>query len=264
MPSSPASRASSALTVAGNLAGLTRKAACDEPRRGVLVSRAVSEMPRKLAPRIVVFPDSRPERRERHPWLGSSRTRCRALAMSRRFTDSVPRESRWDAVAAILLRDARRNRVCRRDIGLGAGDVGFAPFGEATTVERMGLPRFRPKRRVIVLDGSVDLTELEIDEGPAIEGVAVLRSEPQRLVAVLEGGVQVTGQGSGKTASVPGRGVAGTERDGLVEIQNRPVQFTLVAIGVAPVAIGQGESRGETNGQVIVLNRPVQVTKIHV
>src|SRR5215467_12481940 len=107
--------------------------------------------------------------RERHPGLGSSRTRCRALAMSRRFTDPLPLGSGRNAVAAILLRDARRDSVCRSDIGLGAGDVGFAPFGEATTVERMGLPRFRPKRRVIVLDGSVDLTELEIDESPAIE-----------------------------------------------------------------------------------------------
>src|SRR5215831_2164226 len=104
----------------------------------------------------------------------------------------------------------------------------------------MRFPRFRPKRRVIVLDGSVDLTELEIHESPAIESVAVLRSEPQRLVAVLEGGVQVAGQGSCKAASVPGRGVAGTERDRLVEVLDGVFQLPFVAVRIAPVAVGHG------------------------
>src|SRR5215510_14286903 len=104
----------------------------------------------------------------------------------------------------------------------------------------MRLPRLHPKGRVIVLDGSVDLTELEIDESPAIEGVAVLRPEPQRLIAVLEGGVQVAGQGSCKTAGVPGRGVAGTERDSLVVVLDRALQLPFVAVRIAPIAIGHG------------------------
>src|SRR5215470_3121909 len=118
---------------------------------------------------------------------------------------------RGNAVAAVLLGDARRDCIRRRDVGIGASDVGLAPLGEPPAVERVGLLRLDAKRRVIVLDGAIDLTELQVDEAAAVEGIAVIRPQAQRLVTVLEGGVQVAGEGPGEAAGIPGRGVPGTE-----------------------------------------------------
>src|SRR5262244_2320366 len=97
---------------------------------------------------------------------------------------------RGNAVATVLLGDARRDRTRRRDVGIGASDVGLAPLGEPPSVERVGLFRLDAKRRV----------------------------------TVLESGVEVAGEGPGEAAGIPGRGVTGTEDDSLIEIQDRSVQ----------------------------------------
>ena len=111
---------------------------------------------------------------------------------------------RSQAVASVLLADARRDGGCREEVSLGSRQVGLPPLREPPTKQRVRLLGIETERCIVVGDGLIGLTELQMYKAAAIQRIGVLRPQSKGFIAVGQRRLQVSGKSSGEAPRIPG------------------------------------------------------------
>jgi hypothetical protein len=132
--------------------------------------------------------------------------RGRDSSISAKISREAVLRSGLDAVAGVLVGDARRHRPGRGQIGLGSRVITLLSLGEPTAVERMGMVRLDAKRGIVVRDRAIHVTELQVCQTSAVEGAAGPGLQAQRLVAVRESRLQPARDGAREASVVPAYG----------------------------------------------------------
>src|SRR5262249_62407100 len=89
-----------------------------------------------------------------------------------------------NAVGCKFVGDVGLDQLRCGNIAVAAGGIAAAQLGYSPSVQRRGVLRIDTQRRVVVGDGVIVLTHLQIDQAPTVEGVAVAGTNFQSLVAV--------------------------------------------------------------------------------
>jgi hypothetical protein len=103
-----------------------------------------------------------------------------------------------------LLADARRDGGRREEVSLGSRQVRLLPLREPTTKQRVRLLGIETERCIVVGDGLIGLTKLQIYKAATIQGIGVLRPQSKGFVAIGQRRLQVSGKSSREAPRIPG------------------------------------------------------------